>query len=91
LIFPEKSISCSGLIVLYQIELNLSRTFSPSFIICAVFVSLGYIKTNPNKSVWIHSFYNKLANDLVFDNKKMLGTGFKPSESLNSLFIKRGL
>lgn len=40
-----------------------------------------------NKSVWIHSFYNKLANDLVFDNKTMLDTGFKHKVSLRSVFI----
>ena len=40
-----------------------------------------------HKSAWIHSFYNKLANDLVFDNKKMLETGFKHGVSLKSVFI----
>ncbi|MCD4723109.1 MAG: NAD-dependent epimerase/dehydratase family protein [Desulfobacula sp.] len=40
-----------------------------------------------NKSVWVHSFYNKLANDLVFDNKRMLDTGFKHKVSLRSIFI----
>ena len=39
-----------------------------------------------NKSVWIHSFYNKLANDLVFDNKRMLDTGFKHKVGLKSVF-----
>jgi nucleoside-diphosphate-sugar epimerase len=39
-----------------------------------------------NKSVWIYSFYNKLANDLVFDNKKMLDTGFTPPATLFSIF-----
>lgn len=39
-----------------------------------------------NKSTRIHSFYNKLANDLVFDNKRMLDTGFKPMQSLKSVF-----
>jgi len=34
------------------------------------------------KSVWIYSFYNKLANDLVFDNRKMLDTGFIPQSNL---------
>jgi len=41
-----------------------------------------------NKSVWIYSFYNKLANDLIFDNKRMLDTGFKHKVNLRSVFIK---
>ncbi len=36
----------------------------------------------------IHSFYNKLANDLIFDNKKMLATGFKPKHDLKTIFLK---
>lgn len=43
-----------------------------------------------NKSVWIYSFYNKLANDLVFDNKRMFETGFKHKVSLKSVFINCG-
>ncbi len=35
----------------------------------------------------IHSFYDKLANDLVFDNKKMLDTGFNPKHTLKSVFL----
>jgi len=40
-----------------------------------------------NRSVWIYSFYNKLAKDLVFDNKKMSKTGFKHKVNLRSLFL----
>ena len=40
-----------------------------------------------HKSIWIYSFYNKLANDLVFDNKRMLDTGFKHKVCLKSVFI----
>ncbi len=39
-----------------------------------------------NKREWIHSCYDKLASDLVFDNARMLGTGFKPNYSLGTLF-----
>lgn len=41
-----------------------------------------------SKSVWIYSFYNKLANNLIFDNKKMLDTGFTPQSNLFSTFLK---
>ncbi len=44
-----------------------------------------------NQSVWIRSFYYKLAKDLVFDNKRMLDTGFKPRLSLKSVFINNGI
>ena len=40
-----------------------------------------------NRSVWIHSFYDKLAKDLVFDNQKMSNTGFKHKVDLRALFI----
>ena len=35
---------------------------------------------------WWHACYDKLASDQVFDNKKMLGTGFKPRHSLETIF-----
>lgn len=41
-----------------------------------------------NKRLWLHSCYDKLAYSLVFDNKKMLGTGFKPKHNLESVFLK---
>ncbi len=34
------------------------------------------------------SFYDKLAKDSVFNNKKMLNTGFKPKYTFNSVFLK---
>jgi nucleoside-diphosphate-sugar epimerase len=40
-----------------------------------------------NRSVWIHSFYNKLAKDLVFDNQKMSNIGFKHKVDLRSVFL----
>jgi len=40
----------------------------------------------PKKKKWIHSCYNKLATDLIFDNHKMMGTGFRPVHSLETIF-----
>jgi hypothetical protein len=42
-----------------------------------------------NKKEWIHSGYDKLASDLVFDNRKMLETGFRPIHALETIFIHR--
>ena len=39
-----------------------------------------------NKRNWLHSCYDKLALSLVFNNEKMLGTGFKPRHSLETVF-----
>ena len=38
-----------------------------------------------NKKEWIHSCYDKLANDLVFDSGRMMGTGFRARHSLETL------
>ena len=40
----------------------------------------------PNKRNWLHSGYDKLTSSLVFNNEKMLGTGFKPRHSLETVF-----
>ncbi len=40
-----------------------------------------------SKRIWLHSCYNKLAYSLVFDNKQMLNTGFKPIYSIRSVFL----
>jgi nucleoside-diphosphate-sugar epimerase len=40
----------------------------------------------PGKRNWLHSCYDKLASDLVFDNGKMMGTGFRPVHSLETIF-----
>jgi len=42
-----------------------------------------------SKRAWIHSCYEKLASDLIFDNTKMLGTGFRPVHSLETV-MKEG-
>ena len=38
-----------------------------------------------NKRKWIYSCYDKLAGDLVFDNGRMMGTGFRPRHSLETI------
>jgi nucleoside-diphosphate-sugar epimerase len=40
----------------------------------------------PNKRNWLHSCYDKVALSLVFNNDKMLGTGFRPVHSLETIF-----
>ncbi|MFH2067807.1 MAG: NAD-dependent epimerase/dehydratase family protein [Pseudomonadota bacterium] len=40
----------------------------------------------PGKKEWIHACYEKLAFSLVFDNKKMLETGFTPAHDLAGVF-----
>lgn len=40
------------------------------------------------KRQWLNSCYDKLALNLVFDNKKMIDTGFKPGHSLYSVFLQ---
>jgi nucleoside-diphosphate-sugar epimerase len=45
-----------------------------------------------SKREWIYSCYDKLASDLVFDNGRMMATGFRPMHCLGTLFgpqIKR--
>jgi len=39
-----------------------------------------------NKKSWLHSCYDKLASDLVFDTEKMMGIGFRPVHSLETMF-----
>ena len=38
-----------------------------------------------NKREWVYFCYDKLAGDLVFDNAKMMGTGFRPRHSLETI------
>ena len=40
------------------------------------------------KSGWIHSFYDKLAKDLIFDNTRMLEFGYKPTKTVRSVYTK---
>ena len=41
----------------------------------------------PDKKSWFHSCYDKLASDLVFDNEKMLSTGFRARHSLETIYF----
>jgi len=40
----------------------------------------------PNKKSWLHSCYDKLACDLIFNNGKMMGTGFRAIHTLETIF-----
>jgi len=40
----------------------------------------------PKKKKWLHSCYDKLGSSLIYDNTKMLKTGFIPRHSLQSIF-----
>jgi hypothetical protein len=40
----------------------------------------------PKRKKWLHSGYEKLAQDLVFDNTRMLNTGFTPKHTLETIF-----
>ena len=39
----------------------------------------------PKKKQWLHSAYSKLTQDLIFNNTRMLTTGFTPKHTLNSI------
>lgn len=45
----------------------------------------------PKKKKWLHSGYEKLKSDLVFDNSRMLKTGFLPKHSLETIFSSTSL
>jgi len=38
-----------------------------------------------NKREWVYSCYDKLACDLIFDNGRMMGTGFVPEHALETI------
>jgi len=40
----------------------------------------------PKKKQWLHSGYEKLTQDLLFDNSRMLNTGFTPKHTLETIF-----
>ena len=66
--------------------------YQPDRVIVKIPLSFVWILTRlsglvlKNKKKWFHSCYNKLAQDLIFSNKKMLDTGFKPAHTLTSVF-----
>ncbi|MCP4023586.1 MAG: NAD(P)-dependent oxidoreductase [Desulfobacteraceae bacterium] len=42
-----------------------------------------------SKEDWIYSCYDKLAQDLIFNNEQMLKTGYKPAQTLQSIFLNK--
>ena len=40
-----------------------------------------------SKSIFLKSCYKKIANNFIFDNERMLATGFRPRSSLKSVFL----
>ena len=59
----------------------------PLFLIFAATRILGLFL--PRKRQWIHACYEKLALSLVFDNKRMLESGFTPVHDLATVFGAR--
>jgi len=58
-----------------------------------IFVRLAAVISGivfPGKRKWICSSYDKLSLDLIFDNSKMLKTGFQPDHSLETVFPSAG-
>jgi len=43
----------------------------------------------PQWRQWFHSCFEKLASDLIFNNEKMLQTGFTPLHELESVFLPK--
>lgn len=59
----------------------------PGFLVWMAVRTLG--KLLAPKSDWVASFYDKLLRDSVFDNRVMFETGFKPEQTLKSIFIEK--
>jgi len=68
--------------------------YQPDRVVVTIPLSFVWILTRitglflKNKKKWLHSCYDKLAKDLIFDNTKMLVTGFKPVHTLETIFKK---
>ncbi len=64
----------------------------PSLIIIKIPLILIWIITrffgfiSIKQSTWIHSWYDKLSKDFVYDNQQMLSTGFLPKYDFKSIF-----
>ena len=43
-----------------------------------------------NKREWVYSCYDKLASDLVFDNGRIMGLGFRARHSLETILAAHG-
>jgi len=85
----DKTCSFNEIIHVFQnsrVQPNKVIVKIPLFFIRCLTMGAGLLF--PRKAAWINSFYSKLANSLVFDNKRMLDTGFRPKQSLASVFGK---
>ena len=85
----EKTCSFNEIIHVFQnsgVQPNKMVVKIPLFFVGCLTRGAGLVF--PRKAGWINSFYNKLANSLVFDNKRMLATGFCPKQSMASVFGK---
>jgi len=74
-------------------------TLKPSRPVLSVPLSIVFVLSRlagrlySGKKEWFHAGYEKLASSLVFDNDRMLRTGFKPGHSLETIYprpSKRG-
>ncbi len=85
----EKTCSFNEIIHVFQnsgVQPNKMVVKIPLFFVGCLTRGAGLVF--PRKAGWINSFYNKLANSLVFDNKRMLAPGFCPKQSMASVFGK---
>lgn len=85
----ETSCSFNEIIHVFQnsrVQPNKRVVKIPMFFVRCLTRGAGLIFSH--KAGWINSFYNKLAKSLVFDNKRMLDTGFCPKQSISSVFGK---
>lgn len=85
----EKSYSFNHIIETFK-----RSRYHPDRFVLTVPLSMVWLLTRmagfvfKNKRQWIYSCYDKLANDFVFDNSRMLAKGFKPKHTLESVFLK---
>ena len=77
----------------YILKTFRSSRYQPDRILVIIPLPIVWLLTRiagfvvPNKKPWLHSCYDKLARDLVFDNQKMLQTGFQPQENIENVFL----
>ncbi|MFO7560898.1 MAG: NAD-dependent epimerase/dehydratase family protein [Desulfobacterales bacterium] len=56
----------------------------PLILLATTLAGYGY----PSRKEWMHACYKKLASSLIFDNKRMLETGFTPIFSLEDIYLR---
>ena len=75
-----------------QIHIRYAGRHCQQFSVIFVPLSVVWVATRVagcllrNKREWVYSCYDKLASSLVYDNEKMLKTGFKPRHDLETIF-----